>query len=130
MASSGTTLRRTTRNFRRSSASATAGPDRSVFSPRAHESLTVRTAAVRSGVEEDIFSLGGVTLRLVQLAQAFHQQPLRIQGRRFLGGFSIEVDLKAPISPPQHFEDRLIASDRTICGVFHLALAEVHLAFV
>src|SRR5882757_7136637 len=129
-ASSETTLRRTTRNFRRSSASATAGPERSVFSPREHESLTVRTAAVRSGVEEDIFSLGGIALRLVQLAQAFHQQTLRVQGRSFLGSFSVEVDLEAAIGPAQDFEDCLIARDRTIRRVFHLALAEVHLALV
>src|SRR6266446_3890983 len=129
-ASSETTLRRRTRNFRRSSASATAGPETSVFSPRAHESLTVRTAAVRSTVEEDIFSLGGVALRLIQLAQAFHQQALCVQGRRFLGSFSVEVDLKASIGPAQNLEDRFVASDRTISRVLHLPLAEVHLAFV
>src|SRR5882672_6093977 len=128
--SSGTTLRTTTRNLRRSRVSDTAGPERSFFSPREQESLTVRTAAVRSGVEEDIFSLGGVALRLVQLAQPFHQQTLRIQSGCFFRRLSVKVHLEAAIGPAQNFEDGLIPSDGTIRGVLHLALAEIHLTFV
>src|SRR5882724_216245 len=129
--SSGTMLRATTRNLRRSKVSATAGPERSVFSPREHESLTVRTAAVvRSGVEEDIFSLGRVPVGFVQLAQSFHQQTLGVQRCCFLGGLSVEVNLEVAVGPAQNFEDRLVAGDGAIRGVFDLALMEVHLALV
>src|SRR6266850_7857951 len=121
--SSGTTLRRITRNLRRSRVSATAGPERSVFSPREQESLMVRTAAVvRSGVEEDIFSLGRVPVGSVQLAQSFHQQTLGVQGRGFLGSFSVEINLEVAVCPAQNFEDRLVAGDGAIRGVLHLAL--------
>src|SRR5437870_2275357 len=129
--SSGTTLRTTTRNWRRSRVSATAGPERSVFSPREQESLTVRTAAVvRSGVEEDIFSLGGVPVGFIQLAQPFHQQSLGIQSCCFFGGLTVEVNLEVAVGPAQNFEDRLVAGDGAVRGVLYLALMEVHLALV
>src|SRR5882672_2688667 len=129
--SSGTMLRTTTRNLRRSSVSATAGPEMSVFSPREQESLTVRTAAVvRSGVEEDIFSLGCIPLGLVQLAQPFHQQTLGVQSSCFLGGLTVEVHLEIAFGPAQNFEDRLVAGDGAIRGVLYLALIEVHLALI
>src|SRR5882724_12354070 len=98
--SSGTTLRTTTRNLRHSKVSATAGPERSVFSPREQESLMVRTAAVvRSGVEEDIFSLGCIPVGLVQLSQPFHQQTLGIQSGGFFGCLSVEVNLEIAVGP-------------------------------
>src|SRR5579863_2457668 len=107
--------------FRRSSA--TAGPDRSARSPRAQESLTVMTAAVNnSGVEEDIIilfflaGLTGVPLRLVQQAQAFHQQTLRVQSGGLPGGFAFKVDLKAAIGPTQDLEHRLIPGLGTVLG--------------
>src|SRR5258706_7844799 len=112
--SSGTRLRRTTRNWRRSSVLETAGPERSFFSPREQESLTVSTAAVRSGVEEDIFSLGGIALGLVQQAQTFHQQSLGVQRCRFLRRLAVEIDLETAVGPAQHFEDCFIAGDGTI----------------
>ena len=69
-------------------------------------------------------------MRLVQLAQSFHQQTLGVQGCGFLGGLSVEVNLEATLGPAQNFEDRLVAGDGAICGVFHLALMEVHLALI
>src|SRR5438477_3505724 len=90
VSSSGTMSRATTRNLCFWRAAATAGPLRSSRSPREEESLTVMTAAVSSGVEEDIFFLGLITasvaVRFVKQAQAFHQQSLRIELRAGLGG--------------------------------------------
>src|SRR5437660_2238033 len=113
----------------------TAGPDRSLRSPLAQESLTVRTAARKvSGVEEDIFFLltlaTTVTPRLVQQSQPFHKQALRIQCGGLLLGFAFEVDLEVTARPAQDFEHRSIARQRTINGVRHLTLTEVHLTFV
>src|SRR5271154_6896404 len=87
--------------------SPTAGPERSARSPRAQESLTVTTAAVRpSGVEEDIFffllgRFSAVALRFVELAQAFHQQALRIQLGALLRRLAFEVDFKVSVRPAQ-----------------------------
>src|SRR5664279_1508911 len=135
--SSGTTPRARTSNFLRSSASATAGPERSTFSPREHESLTVSTAAgisfptEESGVEEDIFPFGcGVPLRFVEQAQAFHQQTLRVERRGFLRRFLVEINLEVSFRPAEHFENRFVAGNRAIGGVFGLTLAEVNLALV
>src|SRR5579862_7794006 len=136
MRSSATTLRTTTSNLRRSSAFATAGPERSAFSPREQESLTVNTAArvpatfKASRVEKDIFTLGRcVALRLVEQPQALHQQPLRIQGCRFLPRLPVEIHLKISVGPTQHFENRLVPCRRTIHGVLGLPLAEINFAF-
>src|SRR5205085_8653952 len=128
--SSGATLRSTTRNFRRSRASATAGPDRSDFSPREQESLTVRTAAVHSGVEEDIFSLGRVPVRFVELPQPFHQQTLSVEGGCFFGGLAVEVYLEAAVGPAQNLEHSFIAGYGSVLCVLDLTLIEVHLALV
>src|SRR6185312_2254295 len=121
--------------FLRLRISATAGPERSARSPRAEESLTVRTAAVKtSGVEEDIFLffLGGsiVTLGFVEHAQAFHQQALGVQRGGLFAGLALKVDLEVAAGPAQDFEDRLIAAERTVGRVGHLAFAEIHFAFV
>src|SRR5260370_1741858 len=93
--------------------SATAGPERSARSLRDAESLTVRTAAVRtSGVEEDIFLffLGAavVTLGFVEHAQAFHQQALGVECGSLFFGFAFEVNLATAAGPAQDFEDRLL----------------------
>src|ERR1700733_7612726 len=98
--SSATIFVATTENLRRLSAPTTAGPERSARSPRAEESLTVRTAAVtRSGVEEDIvffllrLHVALVALGFVEQAQTFHQQTLRVQLGGLFGGFAFEVHL-------------------------------------
>src|SRR5216684_8309619 len=93
---------------------ATAGPDTSLRSPRAQESLTVRTAARKvSGVEEDIFFLlalaATVPPRFIQQTQAFHQQALRVQRGGLLLGLAFEVDLKISARPAQHLKDRGVA---------------------
>src|SRR6266567_1094849 len=114
---------------------ATAGPDRSLRSPRAQESLTVRTAARKvSGVEEDILFLltlaTAVTPGLVQQSQPFHEQALGIQCGGLLLGFAVEVDLEVAPCPTQDFEHCGIARQRTVNSVSHLPLTEVHLTFV
>src|SRR5215469_15799566 len=119
--SSGTISRRSSLNWCRSSAFATAGPDASGFSPREQESLTVRTAARTSGVEEDIFALScGVALRFVQQPQPFHEQTLGVQGRGLLGRLSFEIDLEISFRPAQHLEHGLITGDRSIGRMTHL----------
>src|SRR5262252_7564707 len=129
--SSATMERTATGKFRPSSSSATAGPETSDFSPREQESLTVRTAAaIGSGVEEDIFSLGRVAVRLVEQAQPFHQQALSVESSRLLRGLSVKVDFEIALSPAQHFENRFVSGDRTVGRVLHLPLVEIHLAFV
>src|ERR1700678_1936396 len=128
--------------FRRSSP--TAGPDTSVRAPLAQESLTVTTAADRgsgveasepSGIEEDIFFFlfwfcAAVALRLIELAQTFHQQTLRVQLGRLLSGLAFEIDFKVSIRPAQDFEHRRIPDQRAIAGVCDLAFFEVQFAFV
>src|SRR5271167_3781179 len=99
--------------FRRSSP--TAGPETSARSPRAQESLTVMTAAVRpSGVEEDIFFFllrfsAAIALCLIELAQAFHQQALGVQLGSLLGGLAFEVDFKVSVGPAQDLEHSRIS---------------------
>src|SRR5271170_5555295 len=115
--------------------SPTAGPETSARSPRAHESLTVITAAVRlSGVEEDIFFFlrwfPAVPLRLVELAQTFHQQALGVEVRGLLGALAFEVDLKVSVRPAEYLEYGRIPDQRAIGGVRHLAFFEVQFAFV
>src|SRR2546425_6254664 len=131
--SSGTVSVATTEKWRFLRTLATAGPERSARSPRAEESLTVRTAAVRaSGVEEDIFfflCFPAIPSGLIEQAQAFHQQALRVQRGGLLCGFSVEVDLEVACRPAQNFEHCSVASQGSISCVRHLAFAEVHLAF-
>src|SRR5437667_227646 len=84
--------------------STTAGPEISLRSPRAQESLTVRTAARKdSGIEEDVIFLlaliASIALVLVQKPQAFHQQALRVQTGGLLSSLGIEVDLKISARP-------------------------------
>src|ERR1700724_1114683 len=116
--------------------SPTAGPERSVRSPRAQESLTVMTAAVGpSGVEEDIFffllwGFSAVALRLVELAQALHEQALRVQVGSLLGCLAFKIDFKVPVCPAQNLEHCWIPNQRTIGGVGYLAFFEVQFAFV
>src|SRR5215470_20243008 len=106
----------------------TAGPPRSGFSPREHESLTVSTAAVtRSGVEEDIFPLGRVALRFVEQPQSFHEQALCIQRGRLLRGLAFEVDLEISIGPAENFEYGLIARNRAIGRMLDLATVKIQL---
>src|SRR5208337_4259842 len=84
-----------------------------------------------SGIEENIFTLGRlVALRLVQQAQAFHEQALGIERRRFLGRLAVEIDLEVSLGPAEHFEDRFVACNRAIDGVFGLSLAEINFAAV
>src|SRR5277367_6756719 len=107
--------------------SPTAGPERSARSPRAQESLTVTTAAVRpSGVEEDIFffllwfSAVAVALRFVELAQAFHQQTLGVQLGGLLRRLAFKSDFEVSIGPAQDFEHRRSPCQRSIGGVTYL----------
>src|SRR5258707_845859 len=107
---------------------ATAGPEASLRSPRAQESLTVSTAARNvSGVEEDIFFLlalaAAVAPRFIEQAQAFHEQPLRAQRGGLLLGLAFKVDLEISARPPQNFEDCGVTGERTVNRVRHLALA-------
>src|SRR5712692_1979698 len=131
--SSGTISVATTENLRFLRACATAGPERSARAPRAEESLTVRTAAVKaSGVEEDIFfflCFPAIPFGLIEQAQAFHQQALRVQCGGLLCGLALEVDLEVSSRPAQDFEHGSISGQRSIGRMRHLALAEVHLAF-
>src|SRR5438128_11204400 len=88
---------------------ATAGPERSLRSPRAQESLTVRTAARKvSGVEEDIFFLfvfvcffvlAAVAPRLIEQAQSLHEQSLCIQRGGLLLGLTFKVNLEVSARP-------------------------------
>src|SRR5947207_15085433 len=115
-------------------ASATAGPERSDRSPRADESLTVSTAAVRlSAVEEDIFffphSPAALAFGFVEHAEPFHQQPLSVERSGMLRSLSFKVDLKIPAGPAQDFKNSRVAGQRSIRRVRYLTLAEVHFAF-
>src|SRR6266849_7043564 len=108
--SSGTISVATTAKLRCCRMFATAGPDTSARSPRAEESLTVRTAAVRtSGVEEDIFLffLGApvIALGFIEHPQAFHQKALSVQRGGLFVGLAFEVDLEVAAGPAQNFED-------------------------
>src|SRR2546426_12079260 len=101
--SSGTISVATTEKWRFLRTLATAGPERSACAPRAEESLIVRTAAVRaSGVEEDIFfflCFPAIPVGLIEQAQAFHQQALRVQRGGLLCGLAFEVDLEIAPCP-------------------------------
>src|SRR5690348_17299707 len=117
------------------SALTTAGPDRSLRSPRAHESLTVRTEARNaSGIEEDVIFLlclsTLVALLLIEQAQAFHEEALGVQSGGLLLGLALKIDLEVPASPLQHFEYGSITVERTVGRVRNLAFAEVHLALI
>src|SRR5450631_1590894 len=130
---SGTIWVATTEKFRFRRASTTAGPETSVRSLRAEESLTVRTAAViASGIEEDIvfllLHLAIVALRFVEQSQAFHQQALRVQLGGLLGGFAFEIHLKVSAAPEQNLEHRGISGERPVGGMGYLPLAEIHIA--
>src|SRR5579863_10712782 len=115
--------------------SATAGPERSVRSPRAQESLTVMTAALSvSGVEEDIIffflrSLAAIALRFVQQPQAFHQQALGIQCGGLFSGLAFEIDLKVAVGPTQDFEHGLVSVQGAVGSVGDLTFLKIHLAF-
>src|SRR5580692_1939894 len=148
--SSGTTSVPISEKFLFLRSSPTAGPETSARSPLAQESLTVMTAAVislsvepgvegsgvkLSGVEEDIFFLlfgfsAAVPLRLVQLAEAFHQQALGVQLGALLGRLAFEIDLEVSIRPAQNLEHGRIPNQRAISGVRDLAFFEVQFAFV
>src|SRR5579864_6244651 len=149
--SSGTTSVPMSEKFFFLRSSTTAGPERSARSPLAQESLTVITAAVMSfgvepgversgvklsGVEEDIFFFllfgfsAAVALRLIQLAEAFHQQALSVQLGRLLGRLAFEIDLKVSIRPAQNLEYSRISHQRSVRGVRNLAFFEVQFAFV
>src|SRR5579862_2551339 len=131
--SSGTISRATTLKFFFSRASATAGPPRSARSPRKEESLTVTTAAVRSGVEEDIFFLGFfsvVAVAFIEQAQAFHQQALRVQLCSGLRRFALEIQLEVSAGPSQNLEHRLVTLQAPIRRVNDLALGKVHIALL
>src|SRR5579863_1068047 len=148
--SSGTTSVPIREKFLLLRSSPTAGPEMSARSPLAQESLTVMTAAVMSfgvepgversgvklsGVEEDIFFLlfgfsAAVALRLIQLAEAFHQQALSVQLGRLLGRLAFEIDLKVSIRPAQNLEYSRISHQRSVRGVRNLAFFEVQFAFV
>src|SRR6185312_13918289 len=111
----------------------TAGPDTSLRSPRAQESLMVSTAARKvSGIEEDIFLFLGlaaaIASRFIQPPQTFHQQSLSVESGGLLFGLPVEVNLKTAASPAQDFEHRGIAFERAIGGMRNLAFAEIHLA--
>src|SRR5450432_4417966 len=102
---------------------ATAGPEVSLRSPRAQESLTVSTAARKvSGVEEDIFFLFTLRLRLaafvaprlIEQPQAFHKQALRVQRGGLLLGLAFEVNLKISAGPAQNFKHRRVSSERSV----------------
>src|ERR1700687_2994831 len=113
----------TTEKFLCSRIAATAGPERFFRSPRADESLTVRTAAVDllllaaepSGVEEDIFlfflGVSVIALGLVEHAQAFHQQALGVQRGGLLAGLAFKIDLETASGPAQHLEHGLVAGE-------------------
>src|SRR5580700_1085769 len=115
--------------------SATAGPERSLRSPREQESLTVMTAARRgSGVEEDVIffflgSFAALALRFVELAEAFHQQALSVQGGGLFVGLAFEIDLEVAVGPAQNFEDGLVAVQGTVGSVRDLAFLEEHFTF-
>src|SRR5713226_185068 len=139
--SSGTTSRATILKPHFSSAPATAGPETSARSPREEESLTVTTEAVKVGasadvsvIEEDILFLHllplAIATGLVQAAQAFHKQALRIEVSSLLFGLAGEIDLEIPASPTQNFEHGLVASQRTIRGMNDLAFGKIQLAFL
>src|SRR5215471_246003 len=132
--SSGTISRETTRKFFFSRTSATAGPPRSARSPREEESLTVTTAAVSSGVEEDIFFLSlfaaTVAIRFVEQPQAFHQQALRVELGARLGRLAFEVQLEITSGPAQNLEHRLVALKIPVNRVHDLPLIEVNIALV
>src|SRR5215469_6587512 len=130
--SSGTIARETTRKFFFSRASATAGPPRSARSPREEESLTVTTAAVSSGVEEDIFFLGlfaaTVAVRFVEQAQAFHQQSLRVELGARLRRLAFEVELEITARPAQNLKHCLVALEAPVNGMNNLPLIKVDIA--
>src|SRR5580704_3738763 len=133
--SSGTTSVPMTAKFLFLRSSPTAGPERSARSPLAQESLTVTTAAViPSGVEEDIFFLlfgfSAIALRLVELAQAFHQQTLRVQVGSLLRGLAFKIDFEVSVDPTQNLKYRRIPKQGAISSVIYLAFLEVQFAFV
>src|SRR5947207_8635671 len=116
-------------------ASATAGPERSDRSPRADESLTVSTAAVRlSAVEEDIFffprSPAALAFGFVEHAEPLHQQALGVERSGLLRSLSFKVDLKIPASPAQNFKNSGVAGQGSIRRMGYLTFAEVHFAFL
>src|SRR3984957_14421171 len=135
--SSGTTSVPMSEKFLFLRSSLTAGPERSTRSPRAQESLTVRTAAVSpSGVEEDIFfflllwCFATVALGFVELAQAFHEQALSIEFGGLLLGLAFEIDFEISVGPAQEFEHGRISHQGAVGRVGYLAFAEEELAFI
>src|SRR5205814_6597562 len=116
-----------------SSTCTTAGPDASLRSPRAQESLIVSTAARKvSGIEEDIFFFLGlaatIASRFIQPAKTFHEQSLSVECGGLLLNLAFEVDLKIAAGPAQDLENRRITFQGAVGCVRDLALAEIHLA--
>src|SRR5579864_6909416 len=130
--SSGTTSRAATRKPFFSRAAATAGPPRSSRSPRADESLMVITAAVSSGVEEDIFFFGllsAVAIGFIEQSQPLHQQSLGIELGAGFSRLAFKVELEVAARPMQDFEDGLVTLQAAVHGMHDLPFAEVHIAF-
>src|SRR5450755_1734678 len=188
MESSGTTSRAAILKWSFCRSSATAGPERSSRSPRAQESLTVITAAVRtcgSAIEEDIFLFipsrgagsarrcrhngrrwrsghrcgrskcrrsrskrilwwscrwcgccsglrlpAAVARRFVEQPQPFHQQALGVELRRLFVGLTFEIELEISACPTKNFEHSLVAHQRSVSRVLHLAVGKKYFAFI
>src|ERR1700722_5564329 len=130
MESSGTSSCATIRKLSFSRTCATAGPDKSLRSPRAQESLTglpaCRVAPGPAAARDRTFA-AAFTGRFVEQAQTFHQQALGIQLRGFFVGLALKVEFETAARPAQNFEHRLVAHQRAIGRVLNLAFDKKHL---
>src|SRR5437868_2286113 len=88
----------------------------------------------RLNTAKNIFFLFGffatVAPRLVEQAQAFHEQTLRVQSGGCLLCLTIKIDLEIAARPPQNFEYRLITFERSVSRMRDLAVFEIHFASV
>src|SRR5450755_3236275 len=71
-----------------------------------------------------------VARRFVEQTQTFHQQALRVELRRVFIGFAFKIKLKISAGPAQYFEHRLVAHQRSVSRVLHLAIGKKHFALI
>src|SRR5208337_2785642 len=105
-----------------------AGPERSMRSPRATESLIVSMATRMAG----LLAFDGVAIGFVQHAHGFHEEAggaaRRRRGSRCASG--VKVNLELALGPQNHLEDRIVALKRADLRVAALPVGKIQFRLV